>query len=82
MKTFKLWKTDGTSMLVETRLTMLELANVLRSQPKVKLTDPESRVVSVECKDVRSVEHEYSIPKGPTREGRVVFYLPDQKGGG
>ena len=82
MKIFKLGKTDGTSLLVETGLTMLELANVLRSQPKVKLTDPEGRVVSVECKDVRSIEHEYSVLKGPTRAGRVVFYLPDQKGGG
>lgn len=82
MKTFILGKTDGTSMLVETGLTMLELANVLRSQPKVKLTDPEGRVVSVECRDVRSIEHEYSIPKGPAREGRVVFYLSDPKGGG
>ncbi len=81
MKTFKLEKTDGTSLIVETPLTMLELANVLRSQQKVKLTDAEGRVVEVECRDVRSIEHEYSIPKGPAREGRVVFYLSDPKGG-
>ncbi len=82
MKTFKLGKTDGTNLLVETPLTMLELANVLRSQQKVKLTDAEGRAVEIQSGAVRSIEHEYSIPKGPAREGRVVFYLSDPKGGG
>lgn len=82
MKTFKLGKTDGASLIVKTGLTMLELSNVLRSQQKVRLSDAEGRTVEVECRDVRSIEHEYSIPKGPAREGRVVFYLSDPKGGG
>ena len=82
MKIFKLGKTDGTSLLVETPLTMLELANVLRSQQKVRLSDAEGRAVNVESGAVRYIEHEYSVPKGPAREGRVVFYLSDPKGGG
>ena len=82
MKIFRLGMTDGTSLLVETPLTMLELSNVLRSQQKVKLTAAGGRAAEVECRDVRSIEHEYSIPKGPAREGRVVFYLSDPKGGG
>lgn len=82
MKIFKLRMTDGTSVLVETGLTMLELANVLRSQQKVKLTDAEGRAVEIQSEAVRSIEHEYSIPKSPAREGRVVFYLSEQKGGG
>lgn len=81
MKTFKIKKKDGTSLIVETQLTMLELSNMLRSQQKVKLTAAGGRDVEVECRDVRSIEHEYSIPKGPAREGRVVFYLSDPKGG-
>lgn len=82
MKTFKLGMTDGTSLLVETGLTMLELSSVLRSQQKVKLTDAEGRAVEIQSGAVRDIEHEYSIPKGPAREGRVVFYLSEQKGGG
>lgn len=82
MKIFKLGMTDGTSVLVETGLTMLELANVLRSTQKMKLTAADGRSVEIQSGAVRYIEHEYSIPKGPAREGRVVFYLPEQKGGG
>ena len=82
MKIFKLGMTDGTSVLVETGLTMLELANAVRSTQKMKLTAADGRSVEIQSGAVRSIEHEYSIPKGPTREGRVVFYLSEQKGGG
>ena len=77
MKTFKLGKTDGASLIVKTGLTMLELSNVLRSQQKVRLSDAEGRAVDVESGAVRYIEHEYSVPKGPAREGRVGFYLSD-----
>lgn len=58
----KIGLANGTSIIVETALSMLELSNELRGKAKVKLTLADGRGVEVKNLDVAWLENVYHAP--------------------
>ena len=61
MRFLKLGLADRTSIIVETKLSMFELSNELRSKAKVALTLADGRGVEVRIQDVAYLENVYSV---------------------
>lgn len=62
MRFLKLGLADRSSIIVETKLSMFELSNELRSKAKVALTLADGRGVEVRIQDVAYLENVYSAP--------------------
>ena len=62
MRFLKLGLENGTSIVVETTLSMFELSNELRSKAKAALTLADGRSVEVRHQDVVYLENVYRVP--------------------
>lgn len=62
MRFLKLGLENGSSIVVETTLSVFELSNELRSKAKVTLTLADGRSVEVRNQDVIYLENVYRVP--------------------
>lgn len=62
MRFLKLGLADGSSIVVETTLSMFELSSELHSKAKVALTLADGRGVEIRIQDVAYLENMYRMP--------------------